>query len=74
MPEFMRGILDAGGLMPWVRRQLHTRGEAKVAVADFANDLAILSFTKHPAGKLKILPLSGGPATLGRAGIRHRSA
>ena len=33
MPEFMRGILDAGGLMPWVRRQLHTRGEAKVAVA-----------------------------------------
>jgi 3-isopropylmalate/(R)-2-methylmalate dehydratase small subunit len=33
MPEFMRGILDAGGLMPWVKRQMHTEGEARVAVA-----------------------------------------
>ncbi|MFN2543615.1 MAG: 3-isopropylmalate dehydratase small subunit [Actinomycetota bacterium] len=33
MPEFMRGILDAGGLMPWVRRQLDTDGDARVAVA-----------------------------------------
>ena len=34
MPEFMRGILDAGGLMPWVKRQLvNANGEVKVAVA-----------------------------------------
>ena len=33
MPEFMRGILDAGGLMPWVKRQLHTQGDARVGVA-----------------------------------------
>jgi S1-C subfamily serine protease len=42
-------------------------GEAKVVVADFANDLAILSFTKAPPGKLKILPLSSRPPVLGRA-------
>jgi S1-C subfamily serine protease len=42
-------------------------GEAKVVVADSANDLAILAFVKHPAGKLKILPLASGPATLGRS-------
>jgi len=33
MPEFMRGILDAGGLMPWVKRQMDTDGEVRVAVA-----------------------------------------
>jgi 3-isopropylmalate/(R)-2-methylmalate dehydratase small subunit len=33
MPEFMRGILDAGGLMPWVKRQMDADGEARVAVA-----------------------------------------
>jgi 3-isopropylmalate/(R)-2-methylmalate dehydratase small subunit len=37
MPEFMRGILDAGGLMPWVKRQMDASGEAPVAVA--ANEL-----------------------------------
>jgi S1-C subfamily serine protease len=42
-------------------------GEARVVVADQANDLAILAFIKHPAGKLKVLPLSAGPATLGRS-------
>jgi 3-isopropylmalate/(R)-2-methylmalate dehydratase small subunit len=33
MPEFMRGILDAGGLMPWVKRQMDADGEVRVAVA-----------------------------------------
>jgi 3-isopropylmalate/(R)-2-methylmalate dehydratase small subunit len=33
MPPFMKGILDAGGLMPWVRRQMDADGEAHVAVA-----------------------------------------
>jgi 3-isopropylmalate/(R)-2-methylmalate dehydratase small subunit len=33
MPDFMRGILDAGGLMPWVKRQMDAEGEAHVAVA-----------------------------------------
>jgi S1-C subfamily serine protease len=42
-------------------------GEAKVVVADQANDLAILAFVKHPAEKLKVLPLASGPATLGRS-------
>jgi S1-C subfamily serine protease len=42
-------------------------GEARVIVADQANDLAILAFIKHPAEKLKILPLATGPATLGRS-------
>jgi S1-C subfamily serine protease len=42
-------------------------GEAKVVVADFANDLAVLAFTKGPAAKLKTLPMAlRGPA-LGRA-------
>ena len=42
-------------------------GEARVVMADQANDLAILAFIKHPGEKLKILPLSSGPATLGRS-------
>ena len=42
-------------------------GEAKVVVADFANDLAVLAFTKAPAGKLKVLPLARGTPALGRA-------
>jgi 3-isopropylmalate/(R)-2-methylmalate dehydratase small subunit len=33
LPEFMQGILDAGGLMPWVKRQMDADGEARVAVA-----------------------------------------
>lgn len=33
MPEFMRGILDSGGLMPWVKRQMAANGDARVAVA-----------------------------------------
>jgi len=33
MPEFMRGILDAGGLMPWVKRQMADGGEVRVTVA-----------------------------------------
>jgi S1-C subfamily serine protease len=41
-------------------------GEAKVVVADFANDLAILAFTNAPPGRLKILSLSGRAAVLGR--------
>jgi S1-C subfamily serine protease len=41
-------------------------GEAKVIVADFANDLAILAFTKAPPGKLKILTLANHGAVLGR--------
>jgi S1-C subfamily serine protease len=42
-------------------------GEAKVVVADFANDLAILAFTKAPPGKLKTLPLASHAAVLGRS-------
>jgi S1-C subfamily serine protease len=41
-------------------------GEAKVVVADFANDLAILAFTKAPPGKLKILPMAEHGPALGR--------
>jgi S1-C subfamily serine protease len=41
-------------------------GEAKVVVADFANDLALLSFTKAPPGKLKVLPLANRAPVLGR--------
>ena len=33
MPEFMRGILDAGGLMPWVKRQMDNGGGVRVSVA-----------------------------------------
>jgi 3-isopropylmalate/(R)-2-methylmalate dehydratase small subunit len=33
MPDFMRGILDAGGLMPWVKRQMDAEGSTPVAVA-----------------------------------------
>ena len=32
LPSFMRDILEAGGLMPWVKRQLSAKGEARVAV------------------------------------------
>jgi 3-isopropylmalate/(R)-2-methylmalate dehydratase small subunit len=32
MPEFMRGILDAGGLMPWVKRQMDAEGDVRVTV------------------------------------------
>jgi S1-C subfamily serine protease len=56
-----------GGKRIDVYRDGEKIGEAKVVVADQANDLAILTFTKHPSGKLKILPLSSGPATLGRS-------
>jgi S1-C subfamily serine protease len=56
-----------GGKRIDVYRDGEKIGEAKVVVADQANDLAILSFTKHPPGKLKVLPLSSGPATLGRS-------
>ena len=41
-------------------------GEAKVVVADFANDLAILAFTKGPVGRLKILSLAPRAPPLGR--------
>ena len=34
MPEFMRGILDAGGLMPWVKGQMEADGDVRVAVAE----------------------------------------
>jgi 3-isopropylmalate/(R)-2-methylmalate dehydratase small subunit len=34
MPKFMRGILDAGGLMPWVKRQMENGGTVRVAVAE----------------------------------------
>ena len=37
MPEFMRGILDAGGLMPWVKRQM-AGGNGDVHVAVPANE------------------------------------
>jgi len=33
LPSFMRDILDAGGLMPWVKRSLDASGEASVGVA-----------------------------------------
>lgn len=56
-----------GGKRIEVYRDGEKVGEAKVVVADPANDLAILSFTKPPAGKLKVLPLAAGPATLGRS-------
>lgn len=56
-----------GGKRIDVYRDGERIGEAKVVVADQANDLAILSFTQRPAGKLKVLPLSSGPATLGRS-------
>lgn len=56
-----------GGKRIDVYRDGEKIGEAKVVVADQANDLAILAFTKHPAGKLKVLPLSSGPVTLGRS-------
>ena len=59
-------VIDGGKRID-VYRDGEKIGEAKVVVADAANDLAILAFTKHPAGKLKILPLSAGPATLGRS-------
>jgi S1-C subfamily serine protease len=42
-------------------------GEAKIVVADFANDLAILAFTKGPAAKLKTLPMAPRGPALGRA-------
>jgi 3-isopropylmalate/(R)-2-methylmalate dehydratase small subunit len=32
LPPFMRDILEAGGLMPWVKRELSAKGEARVAV------------------------------------------
>lgn len=32
LPGFMRDILRAGGLMPWVKRQLDAGGEARVTV------------------------------------------
>jgi 3-isopropylmalate/(R)-2-methylmalate dehydratase small subunit len=32
LPEFMREILDAGGLMPWVKRQLAATGSVRVGV------------------------------------------
>ncbi len=31
LPDFMREILEAGGLMPWVKRQLAAEGPARVA-------------------------------------------
>jgi 3-isopropylmalate/(R)-2-methylmalate dehydratase small subunit len=33
LPPFMKEILDAGGLMPWVARQLRAREPEKVAVS-----------------------------------------
>jgi 3-isopropylmalate/(R)-2-methylmalate dehydratase small subunit len=39
MPEFMRGILDAGGLMPWVQRQM-SEGDGKVHVGVPASEPA----------------------------------
>jgi S1-C subfamily serine protease len=59
-------VIDGGKRID-VYRDGEKIGEARVVVADAANDLAILAFTKHPVGKLKILPLSAGPATLGRS-------
>src|SRR5262249_12376950 len=56
-----------GGKRIDVYRDGEKIGEARVVVADQANDLAILAFIKPPAGKLKVLPLSTGPATLGRS-------
>lgn len=56
-----------GGKRIDVYRDGEKIGEARVVVADQANDLAILSFTKPPAGKLKILPLATEPAALGRS-------
>ena len=59
-------VID-GGKRIEVYRDGEKIGEAKVVASDAANDLAILAFTKHPAAKLKILPLAAGPATLGRS-------
>lgn len=33
LPEFMQEILDAGGLMPWVKHRLEAGGEARVGAA-----------------------------------------
>jgi 3-isopropylmalate/(R)-2-methylmalate dehydratase small subunit len=33
LPEFMKEILDAGGLMPWVARSLTAGGRARVGIA-----------------------------------------
>ena len=33
LPSFMKDILDAGGLMPWVKRSLEAGGEVSVGVA-----------------------------------------